>query len=67
MRALIFNQLNLFNKSKNLLIRPDRWINTGDKFINRLRKFIKEAFSEKVEFVTLKDLINYKEKHLHKL
>jgi len=64
MRALIFNQLNLFNKCKNLLIRPDRWINTGDKFINRLRKFIKEALSEKVEFVTLKDLINYKEKTL---
>jgi len=58
MRTLIFNQLSLFNKYKNLFIRPDRWVNTGVKFLNRLRKFIKEALSEKVEFVLLKDLVD---------
>ncbi|NVM44881.1 MAG: polysaccharide deacetylase family protein [Candidatus Lokiarchaeota archaeon] len=58
MKALIFNQTNLFNKSKNLIFRPDRWVNTGDKFIQRLRNFIKEGFSKQVEFGTLKDLIN---------
>jgi len=64
MRTLIFNQTSLFNKFNNPFIRPDRWINTGDKFLNRLRKFIKEALSEKVEFVLLKDLVDYKEKSL---
>ena len=65
MKALIFNQINLFNKYKNLLIRLDRWVNTGDKFLTRLRNFIEEALSKKVEFVTLKDLINDKEKTLN--
>ncbi|GAH09903.1 unnamed protein product, partial [marine sediment metagenome] len=43
MKALILNQPNRFKKYKNLLIRFDRWVNTGDKFINRLRNFIEEA------------------------
>jgi len=64
MKALFFNQTNLFNKYKNLLIRPDRWVNTGDLFIKRLRNFIKEALSKKVEFVTLRDLMIYKERTL---
>jgi len=64
MKTLIFNQKNLVKKCKNLLIRLDRWIKTGDKFITRLRNFIEEALKKKVEFVTLKDLINDKEKAL---
>jgi len=64
MKALIFNQPNLFIKYKNLIIRPDRWVNTGDLFINRLKNFIKEALSKKIDFVTLKDLITDKEKTL---
>jgi len=64
MKTLIFNHPNLFIKYKNLLIRPDRWVNTGDLFINRLRNFIKEALSKKIEFVTLKDLFIDKEKTL---
>jgi len=64
MKALIFNQTNLLSKYKNLLIRIDRWVNTGDMFINRLRSFIKEALSKKVEFVTLRDLMISKEKTL---
>lgn len=62
MKALFLNQLNLFKKFKNLIIRPDRWVNTGDKFIQRLRWFIKEALSNKAEFISLKDLIAFKEK-----
>ena len=64
MKALIFNQTNLLRKYKNLLIRLDRWVNTGDIFINRLRSFIKEALSKKAEFVTIRDLVISKEKAL---
>ena len=64
MKTVIFNQTNIFNKYKNFLIRPDRWVNTGEVFINRLKNFIKEALLKKVEFVTLRDLINHKEKTL---
>ncbi len=60
MKDLVFNQTNPFNKYKNLLFRPDRWINTGDKFLHRLSNFIKEALSKGVEFVTLKNLISDK-------
>jgi peptidoglycan/xylan/chitin deacetylase (PgdA/CDA1 family) len=58
MKDLIFNQTNPYNKYKNLLFRPDRWINTGNRFLTRLRNFIKEALSNKVEFITLKELIS---------
>ena len=64
MKALIFNQTNQFSKYKNFFIRPDRWVNTGDIFINRLRNFIKEALSKKVGFVTLRDLMISQEKTL---
>jgi peptidoglycan/xylan/chitin deacetylase (PgdA/CDA1 family) len=64
MKSLILNQPNLFNRYRNLLFRPDRWVNTGDKFLDRLRFFIMEALSKKAEFVTLKDLIIEKEKIL---
>lgn len=64
MKTLILNQPNLFNRCRNLLFRPDRWVNTGDKFLNRLRIFIEEALSKKVEFVTFKDLIVNQEKSL---
>ena len=62
MKALIFNQTNSITKYKNLLIRLDRWVNTGDRFIQRLRTFIMEALSKEVKFVSLKDLIGYNEK-----
>ncbi len=51
-------ELNLF---KNSSYRIDRWINTGDSFIIRLNKFIKEAISKKAEFYTLKQLITKKD------
>jgi peptidoglycan/xylan/chitin deacetylase (PgdA/CDA1 family) len=46
---------------KTLLFRPDRWINTGDRFIFRLKKFIDDALSKKVEFITLNSLIDSKQ------
>ncbi|MFX0046695.1 MAG: polysaccharide deacetylase family protein [Candidatus Hermodarchaeota archaeon] len=64
MKTLFLDQLNVFKRCKNLIIRPDRWVNTGDKFLNRLSNFIKEALSKKAEFFTLKELITYKEKTL---
>lgn len=45
------------NAVKNSSFRIDRWINTGDSFIKRVKKFIEEAISKKAEFITLKQLI----------
>jgi peptidoglycan/xylan/chitin deacetylase (PgdA/CDA1 family) len=58
MKDLIFNKKNPYKKYKTLLFRPDRWVNTGEVFLNRFRSFIGEAISKKVEFVTLKELIS---------
>ena len=55
-RSLILNQNNKCNLFKNYFFRLDRWVNTGDSFITRIRKFIREALSRKAEFVTLKQL-----------
>ncbi|MFX0011586.1 MAG: hypothetical protein ACFE9R_14835, partial [Candidatus Hermodarchaeota archaeon] len=57
MKSLIFDQENPFIKYKNLLFRPDRWFNTGDTFLGRLRNFITRALSRNHVFLTLKDLI----------
>jgi peptidoglycan/xylan/chitin deacetylase (PgdA/CDA1 family) len=57
MRTLILSQNEAIIRYKNLLFRPDRWVNTGEKFLSRLRYFIKNAQSKGVRFVTLKDLI----------
>jgi len=59
-KSLILNQKSKLNLVKNYLFRLDRWINTGDLFITRIRKFIKEALSKKAEFVTLKQLTTIK-------
>ena len=57
MKSLISEQKDPFSKYKNLLFRPDRWFNTGDTFLNRLRTFIARAFSRNLVFFTLKELI----------
>lgn len=49
----VLDDLNLF---KNSFYRIDRWINTGDSFIKRIRKLIIKALFKKTEFVTLKQL-----------
>ena len=60
MKSLIFDQNNPFIKYKNFLFRPDRWFNTGAKFIDKLRTFIARALSRNLEFSTLKDLVERK-------
>ena len=60
MRSLISERKNLFSKYKNLLFRPDRWFNTGETFLNRLRTFISGALSRDLTFTTLKDLVEEK-------
>jgi peptidoglycan/xylan/chitin deacetylase (PgdA/CDA1 family) len=57
MKSLFFNQKNRFIKYKNILFRPDRWFNTGDAFIKRLRAFITEALSRNLSFIRLNDLV----------
>ncbi|NHJ19400.1 MAG: hypothetical protein EAX91_00550 [Candidatus Lokiarchaeota archaeon] len=57
MKSLISEQKNPFSKYKNLLFRPDRWFNTGDTFLNRLRTFIARSLSRNLVFFTLKELV----------
>lgn len=42
---------------KNLLFRIDRWFKTGDKFLNRLRKFIIECQTKDTKFVLLREIV----------
>ena len=57
-KTLMFNQSNVFNIFNNILFRPDRWGNTGNAFITRISKFIKESISKKAEFISLNQLIS---------
>ena len=56
-KSLMLCERSKFRLFKNYLIRPDRWINTGNSFIRRFENFIKEALSRSAEFVTVKQLI----------
>ena len=58
MKALIFNQGNIFTIFKNVFFRPDRLAHTGNKFNTGLSNFIKESISRKAEFISLKQLIS---------
>jgi peptidoglycan/xylan/chitin deacetylase (PgdA/CDA1 family) len=57
-KTLMFNQKNVFNIFNNILFRPDRWGNTGNAFITRISKFIKDSISKKAEFISLNQLIS---------
>ncbi len=57
MKKLISSQINKFNLFKDFIIRPDRWMNTGNLFISKFRHFINEVISMKANFVTLKQLL----------
>lgn len=57
-KNLMLTQKSRLNLFRDYLLRPDRWIKTGETFITRLNRLIKFALSKKAEFVTLKDLIN---------
>ena len=56
MKNLVLNQTNVFNFVKNFQFRPDRWVNTGNTFTTRIISFIRESISNKVEFMSLKQL-----------
>ena len=56
-KKLMSKQLNKLSFLKNILFRPDRWINTGNSFISKINRFIQETINLKAEFVTLKQLI----------
>ena len=58
MNEIIFNQSNLLNIFKNIIFRPDRRVNTGNSFIERISSFINESISKNAEFVILKQLLN---------
>jgi len=56
MKEVLHNQMSGFNLFLNLSYRPDRWLNTGDKFNAKIHNFIKDSLSKKAEFLTLKQL-----------
>ena len=56
-KKLMSKQLTKLKRFKNILFRPDRWINTGNSFIKKINFLIQEGISQKAEFVTLKTLI----------
>ncbi|MFX1340068.1 MAG: polysaccharide deacetylase family protein, partial [Promethearchaeota archaeon] len=62
MKNLVLNQTNVFSFLKNVQFRPDRWVNTGNKFTARIINFIREAISNKAKFSNLKQLLIEREK-----
>ncbi len=56
MKEVLRNQMSGFNLFLNLSYRPDRWLNTGDKFNTKIHNFINNTLSKKAEFLTLKQL-----------
>ena len=56
-KDLITTQISKFKKFKNIMFRPERWVNTGDLFLRKLKNLIKESFSRAAEFIMLKELV----------
>lgn len=57
MKRILLNQKGVVNLLRNVIFRPDRWYNTGSKFIQRFNDFLREAISKKSEFITLEKLL----------
>ncbi|MFX1502880.1 MAG: polysaccharide deacetylase family protein [Promethearchaeota archaeon] len=57
-KNLMVKQKSKLNLFRDYLLRPDRWIKTGEMFIKRFNKFIQYALTKNAEFVTLRDMIN---------
>jgi len=55
-KKLLKEKTNRKTRIKNLFIRPDRWKNTGDKFLKRFERFIKEYISKEYKFIILKEI-----------
>ncbi|MHA1915553.1 MAG: polysaccharide deacetylase family protein [Promethearchaeota archaeon] len=58
MKKEILNRVKGFNRFRQIMFRPDRIINTGDKFIAKITHFIKDSLSRGAEFVTLKSILD---------
>ena len=58
MKTVVLNNLKTLDVLNRIGFRPDRVVNTGDIFIDRLSKFIEEALSIKADFIMLKELLN---------
>ncbi len=56
-REIMKNQLTKTKLINNYLFRPDRWIKTGDSFLQLFEKFLQKALLNEVKFIKLKDLI----------
>ncbi|MFX0042383.1 MAG: polysaccharide deacetylase family protein [Candidatus Hodarchaeota archaeon] len=57
MKKLIRKHTNKVETLKNILFRLDRWLHTGNTFLETLRDFIEENLAKSVEFITLKQLL----------
>lgn len=58
MRKIVLYRIRGLDRLKHIILRPDRIINTGDSFIKRISKFIKESLSINAEFIMLKQLLD---------
>ncbi|MFX1325447.1 MAG: polysaccharide deacetylase family protein, partial [Promethearchaeota archaeon] len=58
MRKIVLNRIRGFARLKHIILRPDRIVNTGNSFIKRLSKFIKESLSKNAEFIMLKEFLD---------
>ncbi len=55
-KELLKEKTDRKTRMKNLFLRPDRWKNTGEEFLIRFEKFIKEYISKEYKFVILKQI-----------
>jgi hypothetical protein len=59
MKEEILNRLRGLNKIKQIMFRPERIINTGNKFVAKITQFIEDSLLRGFKFVTLKsELVN---------
>ena len=58
MKEELLNRFKGFDRIRQIMFRPDRVINTGDKFISKIANFIKDSISVGAEFVTLKSVLD---------
>lgn len=54
MKEEILNRLRGFDKFRQIMFRPDRIINTGNKFTEKITQFIIDSLSRGAKFITLK-------------
>ena len=55
-KKIMKKELNYSKRLRNYFFRPDRWINTGQSFIDRLDQVIKLTINQNAQFFTLRAL-----------